>query len=169
MKRVLCFFTIFLTSLFFYGQGKQDFASRFMQLSKEDTAVHCITVSPHMMGQMLKAPGAEQNENINRIISKLKSARIITVNRRGDDYYDYAEQMLEKNKYRFQRDKSYQNTHICGCFYIRTKGSEIVELVMIHKDTKEGNFILINLTGKIDEEFISNLTRMWNGHTAKLK
>ena len=77
--------------------------------------------------------------------------------------------MLEKNKYRFQRDKSYQNTHISGCFYIRTKGSEIVELVMIHKDTKGGKFILINLTGKIDEEFISNLTRMWNGHTAKLK
>ena len=120
------------------------------------------------MGQMLKAPGAEQNENINRIISKLKSARIITVNRRGEDYYQYAEQMLEKNKYRFQRDKSYQNTHISGCFYIRTKGSEIVELVMIHKDTKGGKFILINLTGKIDEEFISNLTRMWNGHTAKL-
>lgn len=168
MKRVLCFLAIFLTSLLSYGQGKQDFASRFMQLCREDTSIHCITVSPHMMGQMLKTHSAEQNEEINRIISKLKSARIITVNRHSEDYYQDAEQMLEKNRYRFQRDKSYQNTHVCGCFYIRTKGNDIVELVMIHKDTKVGQFILINLTGKIDVEFIGNLTRMWSGHTARL-
>jgi hypothetical protein len=120
------------------------------------------------MGQMLKTHSAEQNEEINRIISKLKSARIITVNHHSEDYYQDAEQMLEKNRYRFQRDKSYQNTYACGCFYIRIKNDEIVELVMLHKNIKSGQFILINLTGKIDEEFISNLTRMWGGHTAKL-
>lgn len=168
MKRVLCFFTITLISLLSYGQGGQDFASRFMQTCKEDTAIHCITVSPHMMGQMLKTHSANQNEEINRIISKLKSARIITTNHHGEDYYQSAEQMLDKNKNRFLRDKSYRNGHAYGCFYLRTRKGLIVELVMLHADAKTEQFIAVNLTGTIDEEFISNLTGMWGGRTAKL-
>jgi hypothetical protein len=169
MKRVLCFFTITLFSLLSYGQGGQDFASRFMQQCKEDTAVHCITVSPHMMGQMLKTHSADQNENINQIISKLKSARIITTSHHSEDYYQNAEQMLDRNKYRFQKYKSYRNAHGYGCFYSRSKKDVIVELVMLQNDTKFDKLVIVNLTGKIDVEFITNLTKMWGVKTAKLR
>lgn len=48
------------------------------------------------MGQMLKTHNAQQNEDVKSIISKLKSARILTAYRHGEDYYQTAEQLLEK-------------------------------------------------------------------------
>jgi hypothetical protein len=121
-----------------------------------------------MMGQMLKTHNAQQNEDVKSIISKLKSARILTAYRHGEDYYQTAEQLLEKNSNRFRRDKYYHNGHNYGCFYLRERKGKIVELVMLHTNKSSNNFVAINLTGTIDEEFIRNLTNVWGGKTASL-
>src|SRR5574344_485819 len=158
MRRVLCLLTIALLPILSFGQRGQDFASRFMQLCKEDTAVHCVSISPHMMEQILKH-SSNPNDDIKKIISELKSARIITTSRQGEDYYQMAEQLLEKNKNRFQRDKGYKGTHAYGCFYTRMKKSLIVELVMLHADTRNDHLVIVNLTGSIDNVLIGNLTK----------
>lgn|SRR5574344_2321842 len=169
MKRVLCLLIIAVVSVVSYAQGGQDFASRFMQKCKEDTSVHCVTVSPRMMEQMLKTHNNVQKENIIKVISKLKSARIITVAHHGEEYYQMAEELMDKNKNRFQRDKGYHNGHSYGSFYTRTKDGVIVELVMLHADSRANQFMVINLTGTIDEEFISNMTKTMGGRTARLR
>jgi hypothetical protein len=169
MRRVLCFLIILVVSVALYAQGGQDFASRFMQKCKEDTSVHCVTVSPKMMGQMLKTHNNVQDENITRVISKLKSARIITVNHHGEEYYQIAAELMDKNKSRFQHDKAYHNSHSYGCFYTRIKKGVIVELVMLHVDGRANQFMVVNLTGTIDEEFISNMTKTMGSRTARLR
>lgn len=169
MKRALCLLTIAVISVVTYAQGGQDFALRFMQQCREDTAVHCITVSPRMMEQMLKTHNNMEDEATVRMISKLKSARIVTANHHAADYYDMAVELMEKNKKRFQRDKSFSKGRSHGCFYTRSKDGVIVELVMIQAQSKANKFVVINLTGTIDKEFISNMTRTMDGRTARLR
>lgn len=152
MKRVLFLMLFVCATVVTYAQGSQDFASKYMQICKDDTAVHCITVSPKMMIQMLKN-NTHHNDEMKPLIKKLKSARIITTSHHGEGYYQIAENLVKKNSQRFQPDKSYRNSHSYGSFYVRKKRGETVELIMLHNDIRAKKFILINLTGKIDDDF----------------
>lgn len=158
-----------LATLGVMAQRGQDFASRFMQQCKGDTAVHCVTVSPKMMEQLTRQPGAGCNEHIAQAIEKLKSARIITASVHGEGYYQMAESLLKKNAQRFRHDRSYRSDQAYGVFYSRKgRGGETVELIMLHADTKARSVVIINLTGDIDQEFINCLTRHMGGRTARL-
>lgn len=150
------------------AQRGQDFASRFMKQCDGDTAVHCVTVSPKMMEQLTKKADANHNEHIADAIEKLKSARIVTASVHGEGYYQVAENLLKRNPQRFHHDKSYRTEHAYGTFYTRKlRSGETVELIMLHADTKNRRLVIVNLTGDIDEEFISNLSKMFGVKTAK--
>lgn len=168
-RRFLFFMVVWLTTIGTFAQRGQDFASRFMQECKGDTAVHCVTISPKMMEQLTRQPGTNRNEHIIQAIEKLKSARIITANVHGEGYYQLAENLLKKNSQRFQHDRSYHGEHTYGAFYSRKlRNGQTVELIMIHANTKMRSTIIVNLTGDIDQEFINSLTKSWSGRTAKL-
>lgn len=152
MKRVLFLLILISASVGLCAQGSQDFASKYMQICKEDTAVHCITVSPKMMAQMLKSD-THKKEDLKPLIKKLKSARIVTTSQHGEGYFQMAENLVKKNSDRFQSDGNYKNSHSYGSFYTRKKKGQTVELILLHANIKERRFILINLTVMIDDEF----------------
>lgn len=151
------------------AQRGQDFALRFMQQCKGDTALHCVTVSPKMMEQLVKKADTGHNEHIAQAIEKLKSARIITTYVHGEGYYQMAESLLQKNAQRFRHDKSYQSEHAYGTFYSRKdRNGKTVEMIMLHTDTKTRQLVIVNLTGDIDQEFINSLSKSFGGgKTAK--
>ena len=152
MKRALCLLLLASVSVLANALGGQDFASRYMQMCKGDTAVHCITVSPKMMAQMLKSD-AHHKEDLKPLIKKLKSARIVTTSQHGEGYYQMADDLVKKNLNRFQNDGNYHNSHSYGSFFVRKVKGQTVELILLHANIRAKKFILINLTGKIDDEF----------------
>lgn len=143
-----------------HAQRVQDFASKYVDMCKNDTAVHCVTVSPKMMEQLLQTVDNTTNENLMEAMAKLKSLRIVTIAEKDRDHYERAEQLLKKNARRFRPDKSYQAEQTQGAFYTRTdKNGNPVELVMICNNAANGKTIIVNLTGTIDKEFTQSLMR----------
>lgn len=168
MKRVICLLTVLLMAVAGFAQKGQDFASKFMERCDDDTAVHCITISPKMMEQLTKQPDANRNEHIAQAIQKLKSARIITANVHGEGYYQLAEKLLKKNPQRFKHNQNYHNSHAYGTFYTRkTSDGNTVELIMLHADTKTKSLVIVNLTGDIDNDFINSLLKNFGGRAVK--
>lgn len=167
MRRLTCLITVMFAAMTMLAQGTQDFASRFMQMCDEDTAVVCVTVSPKMMEQISRQNGVEISENMVQAIHKLKSARIVTATSNGDMYYDKAEKLLFKNSRRFHRDRSYNSQGVHGTFYTRqAKSGNTVELILLHGDTRGNTMVIVNLTGDIDKEFIDSLAKHFGVKTA---
>lgn len=149
------------------AQSAQDFASKFIDRCDIDTAVQCVTVSPRMMEQLTKEADAKHNDSMAKAIQKLKSARIVTASARAADYYRQAEELLKKNPQRFAHAKDYRDGHGHGTFYTRTtKNGDTVELVMLHADTDADKLVIVNLTGDIDDEFVSTLTATFGNRAA---
>ena len=168
MRRLLCLLALAATAVAAVAQTTLDFASKFMQLCTEDTAVHCVTISPKMMEQLTKHPGAARDGAMAEAIEKLKSARIVTASVRGDDYYRRADILLKDYPQRFSHAQDYLNAHSRGTFYVRrTSSGDTVELVMLHTDTKAGSLVIVNLTGDIDADFVRSLMESFAGRTAK--
>jgi len=157
MKRVLCFIYIALLSA--TTVTAQDFAQHYYKNLKNDTAVHCITVSPRMMAEVMKSKKASIDDNMIEIISNLKSARIIEVAHRGKKYYERAEQQLVKNSNRFEILSNYDDENSSLKVGVRKRCGRILELVMIMHLQKTGEFKAINVTGDMDDVFIERLTR----------
>lgn len=161
MRRALCLLMISMTVVVVMAQRGQDFASRFMQQCSGDT-VECITISPKMMEQLVTMGGENRNDTLLHAIAKLRSARILQANMNGEQYYGRAEALLKKNDRRFKHVKVFRTERLEGSFYSRQqRNGKKVELVMLGKTPEKDSFLLVNLTGDIDEEFIEMLMQMF--------
>lgn len=148
------------------AQQGQDFASRFMQQCHQDS-VECITISPKMMEQMVAKRGELFNDTLIQAISKLKGVRIVQADANGSSYYQRAEALLKKNARRFNYLKTFRTDRFTGVFYNRQlRNGKVVELVMAGETLKGNKFVLINLTGDIDDEFIEILLKVFGQHPA---
>ena len=162
MRRVLCLLVIIMATTTAMAQRGQDFASRFVQQCRQDTALECITISPKMMEQLLTMGGDSRNEQLMQPIAKLKSARNVQASTRGAHYYQLAEELLKKNARRFRYVKNFRTEHSTGVFYNRqARNGDTVELVMLCQTVESDKFVLINLTGDIDEEFVEMLSQLF--------
>ncbi|NPD92538.1 DUF4252 domain-containing protein [Xylanibacter muris] len=163
MKKGICLIIAATIALGLSAQRSLDFASKFMQKYKDSTFVTCITVSPKMMEQIAKRTEQNKKEetgHIIQVISKLKSARIITADNHCNDCYRTAESLLKRNRQRFGHSQSYNSEHAHGTFYTRkNKKGSIIELVMLHEDKKTDRLTIVNLTGNIDNEFMDGLIK----------
>lgn len=140
------------------AQGAQDFASRFMESHEEDTAVHCVTVSPTMMGQLMREADESREAHLAQALQKLKSARIVTASVDCDRYFQRAETLLRQNPQRFRHGQDYHSPDAHGAFYTRqSPQGGTAELIMLHADTKTGSLVIVNFTGDMDEEFAKTL------------
>ena len=106
MKRVLCLLLI-ACSIHVWGQ---DFASKFMeQCAKEDGEIQCQTVSPIMMEKLMDtmtAPNGDRDEEVPEyLLSKLKSARIITATKQSEKLFREAEQLIQPDLARRTADE----------------------------------------------------------------
>jgi hypothetical protein len=149
---MLLLFTAVLLQVVTYAQHSPDFAEKFMSIHNDDSTLTCVTVSPKMMEQLVKSYDDVKPENIVQAIAKLKSARIVTG---SAEYYRQAEELLQKNSQRFKAEQTYCSEEQHGAFYIRKdKSGNTVEFIMICEEPQSDKFVIVNLTGDIDEEFL---------------
>lgn len=132
----------------------QDFASRFLAEHNEDSNLTRVTISPKMMGEILKSD-VERDEEILDMISDLKSMQMLTSDVKGEHYYDEALKVVGKNSDRFESFLSFKDKS-AGCqIMIRKKNGTIIELIMLMYE--KNHFSVINFTGTMSQEFISRL------------
>jgi hypothetical protein len=150
-QRIFILLMVALMQASAFAQRTLDFAEKFMTTC-EDSTLKCVTISPKMMEQLVKQEAEGKPEPIMQAIAKLKSARIVTGKA---ELYEKAEQLLKKNKRRFKPEKVYANDEQHGAFFIRKdRKGNTVELIMLQEDPENDKFVIINLTGDIDEEFL---------------
>ena len=163
MKRAACLIAAAMICSLAMAQRAVDFASKFMDSCKGDTAIHCVTIGPKMMEQLTKHHDENRNELIAQAIQKLRTARIIMASTSSDAYYEKAQKLLQKYPRRFSHNKDYHNDHSHGAFYTRqAKGGKVVELIMLHSDTTKDGLVIVNLTGDIDKEFTELLSKSFS-------
>ncbi len=151
MKRVLLIAGWLLLSV---AVVAQDFASRFMDEHKGDKNLTCISVSPKMMEEMLKAD-TEKDESMLAIISNLKSMQLLSSSINGADYYKKAVGILNRNSHRFEPFLVFDDEKENGKIMVRRKKGEIIELVMLVNEGPQ--FLVINFTGNMSDKFIDEL------------
>lgn len=160
MERALCLLMFAIAAL--TGANGQDFTSRFMESHAKDTLVKCLTVSPKMMNRITRfhIEGNDGKDDAERILSKLKSARIVT-SRNGKEHFAEAKTLLQKNKQRFTllSESRQDGTHT---IFVRKRNDIISELVMLSLDKEGKLFTIINFTGEMDKTFIETLTHEWD-------
>lgn len=132
----------------------QDFASRFLTEHKADTNLTCVTISPKMMEEIMKSD-AEKDDEVLDIISNLKSMQMLTAKVKGQNYYDEAIKIVEKNTDRFEPFLSFNDKSENCQIMVRKKKEVIIELVMLV--CEKGQFMVINFTGNMSPEFITQL------------
>lgn len=151
MKRVLLICWIACISAV---ASAQDFASRFMAEHNRDTNLTCISISPKMMREIMKAD-IEKDDGILDIISNLKSMQMLTSQVKGRKYYKEALDILERNSNRFEPFLSLEDDGENYQIMVRKKEKKIIELVMLANE--KNDFVVVNFTGKMDDGFINKL------------
>jgi|WetSurMetagenome_2_1015567.scaffolds.fasta_scaffold44660_4 hypothetical protein len=151
MKRVLLF--VCMSSLFISLMA-QDFTLLYMRAHPKDNNLNCVTVSPRMMQKVM-------NLNVNdaemvKMISDLKSMRMVTAKTHVKKYYDEAIFLAKENITRYLPYASYQHKKQDYEIMIRKRRKVIVELVMLMKE--EDGFTVIDFTGNMNQNFIDKLT-----------
>lgn len=151
MKRVLLICWIACISAVV---SAQDFASRFMAVHNQDVSLNCISISPKMMQEIMKAD-IEKDDRILDIISNLKSMQMLTSEVKGKKLYKDALDILERNSNRFEPFLSLEDDGENYRIMVRKKEKKIIELVMLTNE--KNNFVVVNFTGKMDDDFINKL------------
>ena len=157
MKRLLITLILLIHAMAIFAQKEQDFATKFMELNCEDLKeLTCNTVSPFMMDRIMKLESLEDNDEMRKILSQLKSIQIVKAKgiALGDTLFNRATELAQQNKRRYQlfaNDKERQ-------IYLRKRNKIIVEMVFIANN--ENIFNIVNLTGNMNENFLKELTNM---------
>lgn len=158
MKRALCLILILLSVHNIWGQ---DFASKFMEQYTESDGLQCQTVSPKMMEKIMEftdtSDEKQKKEISEHLLSKLKSARIITVTKHCKKNFRKAEQLIEMNSNRFAPWKE-NTSETNNRLFVRKHDDVIRELVMLNWLPEEKIFTIINFTGEMDDLFMQQLS-----------
>ncbi len=163
-RRILCL--LLAIGAFFSPVWGQDFVSKFMEQFPDAEDIQCQTISPKMMERLVDVQAGQDEEDMNSevtgyLLSKLKSARIITATQHCEELFREAGQLMEKNKNRFislgndnDATKEEWNSHI----YVRRHDDVIRELVMLDLAPEGGTFTIVDFTGEMDDRFIELLS-----------
>lgn len=156
MKKFFLTLLVLLLPLLATAQKEQDFSSRFMTLYGNDYAITCTTVSPLMMERMMQLPKVEGNEQMQQVLSQLKSIRLLASEKAGDGPHLFAnaKELAKNNPSRY---KLYAEEND-KCLYTRRRGKTIVEVVLFMEQAS--HFSLINLTGNMDEKFLEKVMKI---------
>ena len=158
MKRALCL--LWTACLIPHAWG-QDFAAKFMEQCTKKGQVECQTVSPKMMEKVMETiTRSDEREDTGipeYLLSKLKSARIITAKKGGEKLFQKAERLMEKNKNRFSplaEDSAGDHNRI----FVRRHDDVVRELVMLQLSPGKDLLTIVDLTGEMDEKFMKLLS-----------
>ena len=157
MKHLLLALTLLLAHCAAFAQREQDFATKFMEINGEEfKELTCNTVSPYMMERIMKLDTLEDNQDMRKVLSQLKSIQIVKAvgNTVGDSLFNRATELAQHNQKRYKLYATDQERQI----YLRTRNKIIVEMVFIAK--LDNIFNIVNLTGNMNKSFLKELTDM---------
>ena len=139
------------------AQQERDFASQYMRLYNDDeSSLTCNTISPLMMQRILKLDEVENNQEVQDIISQLKSIQILTAKdpTAYEQHFEQAKELADRNSKRYQ---PYRSNNL-SAIYFRQKKKVIVEIVFISQ--QRHSFSIISLTGNMTQGFIEKLAHI---------
>lgn len=158
MKRLLIILALVIAiPAIALAQKEQDFATKFMELNGNTyKELSRSTVSPYMMERIMKLDTLEDNDEIRKVLSQLKSIQIVEAKGKPacDSLFNKATELAQQNPRRY---KLYVNDTLRK-IYLRTKKDIIVEMVFIANANRAFN--LVNLTGNMSESFLKELTNL---------
>lgn len=140
------------------AQTAQDFASRFMEDNADDKNLECVTVGPKMLREITKmAKENDDSQDMMSFFSNINSVRIINSGSSAEEYRKEALELLESSGKRYTKyGKDYSSEDYGDCVWVRRRSDKIVELVYVSM-AKEKEFMVLDITGQLDEDFVDSL------------
>lgn len=141
-----------------YAQTMQDFASRFMDDNAGDKNLECVTVGPKMLREITKmAKENDDSQDMMSFFSNINSVRIINSGSSAEEYRKEALELLESSSKRYTKYGKGDSSEDYGdCVWVRRRSDKIVELVYVSM-AKEKEFMVLDITGQLDEDFVDSL------------
>lgn len=141
-----------------YAQTMQDFASRFMDDNAGDKNLECVTVGPKMLREITKmAKENDDSQDMMSFFSNINSVRIINSGSSAEEYRKEALELLESSGKRYTKYGKDDSSEDYGdCVWVRRRSDKIVELVYVSM-AKEKEFMVLDITGQLDEDFVDSL------------
>ena len=131
----------------------QDIVSDFMK-NYEDTDVFTQVSINSKMFQLIADMAYEDTESI---IQNLTGMKILTTDQEAERYFKDAKRLIEKRFPQYEVLMNVKEQQEQVWMYIRENKGTIVELVILVGN--DGDFVLMNFTGKIDLKKIAQLTK----------
>ena len=147
-----------VTLLLVSAQTAQDFASRFMEDNLDDKNLECVTVGPKMLREITKmAKENDDSQDMMSFFSNINSVRIINSGSSAEEYRKEALELLESSGKRYTKYGKDDSSEDYGdCVWVRRRSDKIVELVYVSM-AKEKEFMVLDITGQLDEDFVDSL------------
>lgn len=141
-----------------YAQTMQDFASRFMDDNAGDKNLECVTVGPKMLREITKmAKENDDSQDMMSFFSNINSVRIINSGSSAEEYRKEALELLESSGKRYTKYGKGDSSEDYGdCVWVRRRSDKIVEFVYVSM-AKEKEFMVLDITGQLDEDFVDSL------------
>ena len=159
MRRLVTLLLVCLTMpLCMSVQTAQDFASRFMEDNLDDKNLECVTVGPKMLREITKmAKENDDSQDMMSFFSNINSVRIINSGSSAEEYRKEALELLESSGKRYTKYGKDDSSEDYGdCVWVRRRSDKIVELVYVSM-VKEKEFMVLDITGQLDEDFVDSL------------
>lgn len=159
MRRLVTLLLVCLTMpLCMSAQTAQDFASRFMEDNLDDKNLECVTVGPKMLREITKmAKENDDSQDMMSFFSNINSVRIINSGSSAEEYRKEALELLESSGKRYTKyGKDDFSEDYGDCVWVRRRSDKIVELVYVSM-AKEKEFMVLDITGQLDEDFVDSL------------
>lgn len=159
MRRLVTLLLVCLAMpLCMYAQTMQDFASRFMDDNAGDKNLECVTVGPKMLREITKmAKENDDSQDMMSFFSNINSVRIINSGSSAEEYRKEALELLESSGKRYTKYGKGDSSEDYGdCVWVRRRSDKIVELVYVSM-AKEKEFMVLDITGQLDEDFVDSL------------
>lgn len=159
MRRLVTLLLVCLTMpLCMSAQTAQDFASRFMEDNLDDKNLECVTVGPKMLREITKmAKENDDSQDMMSFFSNINSVRIINSGSSAEEYRKEALELLESSSKRYTKYGKDDSSEDYGdCVWVRRRSDKIVELVYVSM-AKEKEFMVLDITGQLDEDFVDSL------------
>ena len=159
MRRLVTLLLVCLTMpLCMSAQTAQDFASRFMEDNLDDKNLECVTVGPKMLREITKmAKENDDSQDMMSFFSNITSERIKNSGSSAEEYRKEALELLESSgKCYTKYGKDDSSEDYGDCVWVRRRSDKIVELVYVSM-AKEKEFMVLDITGQLDEDFVDSL------------
>lgn len=172
MKHFLSIILTLTLSMSAAAEVRQDFVGLLVNTLQEsggstaageDKDYECVTVSPNMMGKVFEQAensGSKQNEQLRKVLPNIKSLRIFTASRHANRYSEAAEKLLSQYSTTYKPYRGPAQDKRKPCIWLRKNKARVIEIIMLTMSKGEETFQVLNFTGNMTKEFVTDLLKI---------